>query len=263
MEVPLPASALAGKPSGVSGETVGGNGLKIPALPRKIIYTAELDLVAPDLSKAERELRRWVKSMGGYVSGAEVSGASGSSREGTWTVRIPVGRYDAFVDEVSRLGEVQSVNTQSEDVSEEYYDLGARLTAKRVEEARLLKHLQRSTTRLTDILAVERELSRVHTEIEQMVGRLRFRTNQTEYTTVTVTLHEAKSYTPPVPTTLATQIGRTWGGSIHSLAVAGKSALLVGVALIPWLALVGLPLLAVGLWARRRGWLRAVPAPAE
>jgi hypothetical protein len=220
-------------------------------------------MVAQDLSKAERELRRWVKSMGGYVSGAEVSGASGSTRRGTWTVRIPVARFDAFVGEVSRLGEVKSTNTQSEDVSEEFYDLGARLKAKRVEEARLLKHLQRSTTKLTDILAVERELSRVHTEIETMVGRLRFLSDQTDLTTVTVTVHEAKGYTPPVQATLGTQIGRTWGGSLHSLAVTGKTALLAAVALLPWLVTVVLPLLALGVWLRRRVRTRTVPATAD
>ena len=42
-----------------------------------------------------------------------------------------------------------------------------------VEEERLLKHLTDSTGKLEDILAVEKELSRVRTEVEQMQGQMR------------------------------------------------------------------------------------------
>ena len=49
---------------------------------------------------------------------------------------------------MTRLGELQSMHTNSQDVSEEYYDLEARLVSKRTEEQRLLKHLTASTGRL-------------------------------------------------------------------------------------------------------------------
>lgn len=222
------------------------------AIPRKIIYTAEIELVAGDLEKTRRELVRRVKAHGGYLSDTALSGSTGESREGTWTVRIPVDRYEAFVEEVSRLGEVQALRTGSQDVSEEFYDIESRLKAKRVAEERLLKHLERSTTRLTDILAVERELSRVHSEIEQMEGRLRFLANQTDLTTVTITIHEAKGYTPPSPETLGTQVARTFSESVRLLGDTGKGILLTLIALLPWLLVIGLPL----MFLLRRAWRR-------
>jgi tellurite resistance protein len=66
---------------------------------------------------------------------------------------------------------VRSLNSDAQDVTEEFYDVDARLRNKRVEEQRLVEHLKKSTARLQDILAVEREISRVRGEIEQMEGR--------------------------------------------------------------------------------------------
>lgn len=232
-------------------------------LTRKIIYTAEIDLVAGDLEKARQELIRRAKFHGGYLADANISGASGSSREGTWTVRIPSDKFDQFVEEASRLGEVQSLRTRSEDVSEEFYDIRSRLTAKRVEEKRLLNHLQRSTTRLTDILAVERELSRVHSEIEQMEGRLRFLTNQTDLTTVTVTIREAKSYTPPASDAFGIQVGRTFNESIRLMVGTGKGAALVLTALLPWLLVIGLPGLLFWYHKSHRGRTKESPVVAD
>ena len=82
-------------------------------------------------------------------------------------------------------------------MSEEYFDLDARQAAKKVEETRLLKHLADSTGKLDEILAVERELSRVRSEIERMQGRLRALSNLTTLATVTINVSEIKDYVPP------------------------------------------------------------------
>jgi hypothetical protein len=232
------------------------------ALPRKIIRTAEIELVAGDIEAARRELARLVKAHEGYFADSSLTGASGSSREGSWTVRIPVSRYEAFVEAASRLGEVQSLTTASEEVTEEFYDIESRLKAKRVEEARLLKHLERTTTRLTDILAVERELSRVHGEIERMEGRLRFLRNQTDLTTVSVTIREAKSFRPPAQEAFGAQMGRTLSESTRLLVGTGKGVLLGVVALLPWLPPLALALLLLWRVGHRR-LLVARPAASE
>ena len=110
---------------------------------------------------------------------------------------MPVDRFDAFVGQVSRLGEVRTSHVGSQDVTEEFFDLEARIRNKQEEEKRLLKHLADSTGKLEDILKVESELSRVRGEVEQMQGRLRFLANRADLSTVTITATEWKDYTPP------------------------------------------------------------------
>src|SRR5581483_196534 len=74
----------------------------VPApLPRKIIYNTEIDLVPESLTTAEKEMRRLVRAAGGYVADTEVGGQPGTARQGEWTVRIPVERYETFVSDLA------------------------------------------------------------------------------------------------------------------------------------------------------------------
>jgi len=227
----------------------GGRTFQLPpegALRRRIIYTAEVRLAADRLASVQRELARLVRAHGGYVAAEAINGDPGAPRMGVWKLRVPVERYDAFIQAVTRLGELQQIHSDSQDVTEEFFDLEARLANKRVEEQRLLQHLRQSTARLTDILAVERELSRVRGEIEQMQGRLRFLASQAEMTTITVTVQEARDYVPSARPAFTSRIARTFGESLGMLAETLQGAVLVLAALLPWLLTAGF--LGVPAW---------------
>jgi hypothetical protein len=222
------------------------------AIARKIILRAEVTLAAENLTTAEQTLRQLVRQHRGYISGINISGATGGPRSGTWTIRVPSERFDAFMSAATRLGELQSLNSSSEEVTEEYYDLSARLTSKRAEERRLLAHLERSTAKLQEILAVERELTRVRGEIEQMQGRQRLLDNLTALTTFTLTINEIKDYEAPTPPTFDQRILRTFTASLKSISEAGQGLILVFVGAAPWLAVIALFLAPVAIALRRR-----------
>ncbi len=258
---PVPAAGSEANTAGTSGGTGRAMVQTVAAVPRKIIYTADVTLVAETLASAQQKLTRLVQTHKGYVAETEIDGSSGAPRRGRWKVRIPVDRYNAFMAEVAKIGEVQTIRSDSQDVSAEYYDLEARLANKRVEEKRLVKHLEQSTARLRDILEVEREISRVRGEIEQMQGRLRVLSNQTELTTVTVNINEVKDYVPPVPTTFAARVSRTFSESLQVLRDVLVGLALFIIALVPWLviaALIGLPLKR---FLKRRKVVAKTPKP--
>jgi prepilin-type N-terminal cleavage/methylation domain-containing protein len=223
-----------------------------PAIPRRIIYDARIDLLVESLTSAEQAILSLIKEHDGFLAESGQSGQTYAPRVGTWRVRVPVDHFDAFVGAVSRLGEVRQSHVNSQDVTEEYVDLGARLRNKQEEEKRLLKHLSDSTGKLEDILSVERELSRVRGEVEQMQGRLQFLSNRAALSTVTIEAMEWKDYMAPVPTTLPAQVGHTFFNSLDALSTFGRALLLLLVALVPWLPFIVLGLLLVR-WLIRQG----------
>ncbi len=161
-------------------------------------------------------------------------------------MRVPVDRFDDLVRQISKLGEVRTSHIGSQDVTEEFFDLEARIHNKQEEEKRLLKHLADSTGKLEDILKVEHELTRVRGEVEQLQGRLRFLANRADLGTVTITATERQNEPPPAappePPTLASQIQTTFFGSLNVLIALGEALLLFVVALLPWIPLILLSL---------------------
>ncbi len=251
---PLLSTAGAGDaPTTTPAETkASSNGAEVPPeARRKIIYNAQVTLIVKSLTGFNAKLDTLVKSSGGYISATDQSSQTEAQRNGSWTIRVPVERFNHFLAAVSELGELQRSHLDSQDVTMEYYDLEARIKNKQEEEKRLLKHLADSTGKLDDILSVERELTRVRGEVEQMQGRIRFLGNQAALSTVTLTVSEIQNYIPPTQPTFAGQIARTFHESLSSLIAVGKALILFAVALAPWLPV----LLVLGLilfWAVRK-----------
>ncbi|MBS0202489.1 MAG: DUF4349 domain-containing protein [Planctomycetes bacterium] len=210
------------------------------AVERKIIYTSQIDVVVDDLDAAQKRLQELVtqvQAAGGYLGRQEISGSKGYQRQSSWTVRVPLAKFDGFVAAVESLGELQRHTREAQDVTDAYADLEARLRNKQASEKRLLSHLDK-TGELKDTLEVERELSRVRGEVEQLQGQLNLMKNKTDLATVLITLHERVSYQPPTAPRFSTEISRAFDASIRQLVQFGQALVLLLVILSPWL-LVG------------------------
>lgn len=213
------------------------NPAKIKTVDRKIIYNAEVYLSVENFDKTAAALSRLIKQEGGYLAEENVTGTPGSHRTGMWKARIPIDKFDAFVEAVIRLGELERKQTNSQDVTEEFFDLEARIKNKKVEEGRLVKHLEESTGKLKEILDVEREISRVREEIERQQGRLQLLANLTSLTTVTIHFNERLDFRPVAAPTFGTRISRTFQASSRQLLRFGENLILALVSIVPWLPL--------------------------
>jgi hypothetical protein len=165
------------------------------AMPRKIAYNAQVDLVVDEFDQAEEQLRGLVRQHQGYIAGSEVSGTPGTRRSGNWTVRVPVDQLDAFLAAVVKLGELRRSHTDSQDITDQYYDLKAHIKTDEAEEAALLKLLEKAPNdKLQDLLAVRHELKEVRAQIEQQKGRLQRWDKETQLATVVVSFIDRKDY---------------------------------------------------------------------
>lgn len=220
------------------------------AVPRRLIYRATVELKVDNFDPLPDRLDEVVRSHRGFISASCISGSPGSPRTGRWTVRVPVAQYGDFLTAVRGLGEVHSVETKSDDVTAEFYDVEARIRNKRQEETRLLKLLADATGKLDEVLAVEQALSRVRGEIEQTQGRLRLLRDVTELTTVTIDVAEVRNYTPDEAPLYTTRVLRAWHNSTEAFVSTMQNLSLAAIALAPWTPL--LIVLALIGWAVRR-----------
>lgn len=221
------------------------------ALPRKIIYNAQVVLTVESFEQAEPQLTQLIKDVKGYVAKSEIRGSPGSPRIGTWTVRVPVAKYEDFMDAAAKLGELQRKQIDSDDITDRYFDLQARLKNRQQQEERLREHLKKSTGNLKEILEVEEQLNRVRGEIEVQQGQLQRWDKLVDLATVVLTIYERKDYVPATSPNFSTSIGRTFTGSVQMLLEFGKGIVLVIVALVPWIPVVALVGVTVWLFIRR------------
>lgn len=229
---------------------------------RKIVYRATLVLDVQDFSATEKQIAAEIASTGGYIATFHEQRQQGELRGGQWVVRVPVERFEEFVEAVSHFGIPRERTVQTDDMTEEFVDLSARLKNKQQLETRLLDLVAQRGETIQSVLALEAELSRVREEIERMQGRLRYLGDRVALTTVTITAREQREYLPPEAPTLAGQLHATFFASLRSLRDLGETCLIALAALAPWL-IVFLPL---GLFAyycllrRLRRWRTPVTA---
>ena len=220
-------------------------------LQRKVIYEADITLIVKEFSAIEKEIPKLVKQFGGYLADISVDRTQGEQRSGQWRARIPVDHYDAFLESISELGMPENLRQTAQDVTEEFLDLEVRIANKKRLEERIVELLKSSSDTIKDVIEVERELGRIRGEIEQMEGRLRYLTNRTELTTVTISAREVRDYVPPAAPGFTGRVGQAWGDSLLSFKIAGENAAVALVYASPWLLVLGV-VLAPPVWCVRK-----------
>ncbi|MDG3007431.1 DUF4349 domain-containing protein [Paludisphaera mucosa] len=233
---------------------------------RKVIYDATLDLAVDKVDPVASKVVALVGSSGGYIAEENMSGSPGANRALFWRLRIPVDRFDGFVEAVKALGELEQFNRKSQDVTAEFYDIEAHVKNKKVQELTLQKILEERSGQLEEVLKVEVELSRVRGEIEQLQGRMRVLEALSSLATLTLTLRERDRFEPPAPVVadFPTQVARTWHASITQLVDVGKGLILFAVANAVWAPFWIVGLLVAWIGVRRLiARLRPLLVPAR
>src|ERR1041385_7080736 len=94
---------------------------------RKIIYSAHVEVVVKELDDTIKAVERIIESHKGYVASSETLGSAGSKRSATWTLKVPVEQFRKVAAELAALGNTTRNSSDSQDVTEEFVDLLARI----------------------------------------------------------------------------------------------------------------------------------------
>jgi len=167
-------------------------------MPPMIARTSQLVMITKEFDKARGAVEDILKRHRGYLGQLDVTAPDDGPRKLDATLRIPADQLEPAMAEIKRLGQVESESEGGEEVTRQYVDLEARLINARNTEQRLTALLRDHTGKMTDVLAVEKEVDRARGQIEQMEAEKKTLVNRVEFATLTITLREAsKAQLPP------------------------------------------------------------------
>lgn len=240
-----PAAAASASPvAGKAGEST-----------RKIIRQAELELEVASPGTTQTAIEHLAERRGGYVVSASRDTDTGSVLSTdvrvNLVVRVPQAELMSTIGELKRMGRgVGSEKITSDDVTDEYVDLNARIVSQKQLEQQYFEILKRAIT-VKDAMEVQKELAEVRTEIERMQGRQQLLDKESAFSTLTVHLTTAVPRLAVASLTFGDTLRRAWGDSVSLSADIVSSGIRALAFLIPVSLILILPgFLAVYLMVR-------------
>ncbi|MFB6255799.1 MAG: DUF4349 domain-containing protein [Haloplanus sp.] len=215
---------------------------------RSIIRTGNVRLRVENYERARTNLTAAVETHGGYVG--DSSKRINDRGEASWTagqivLRVPAENFSDTMEIVKNEGQVLESSTSTKDVTDKVVDLQARLDNLRAERDRLRELYQRAND-TEDVLAVERRLSEVQTEIEQTEARLQNLQRRVAFSTITVEMTEPRPDRPAPDQWYDTPVLAAFLDSVHGVGVVLRAAVVGFAYAAPYLLVLLTPVAVVG-----------------
>ena len=202
MEVPAAGEMFYGTADSISDTLTGAD--------QKLVKTLRMDAETEDLEALLPQITQKIADLGGYIENQEVYNgsnyASYRSRNANLTVRIPAENLTRFAEDVKGVSNVVSYSESTENVTLTYVSTESRVKALEVEQERLLELLAKAEN-MADLLEIEARLTDVRYELERYTSQLRVLSNQVDYATIHLSIHQVKVYTEVEEQTVWQRIG--------------------------------------------------------
>lgn len=156
----------------------------------KIIKTAYTSIKTDRVEEAYDKALNLVKKYDAIILNASISKYD-DTEEAQLLIKLPPMHFMTLLDELNKIGKVESKSITEEDVTEEYYDVKARLANARKVQDRLFSILKKAN-KVEDILKVEKEIERVGEKIEVLEGKIRYFDSKVDYSRISVTIYSRK-----------------------------------------------------------------------
>ncbi|WP_165400161.1 DUF4349 domain-containing protein [Motilibacter rhizosphaerae] len=273
---PVPAAGASAAASSAAEASSGGGRARTPLHAQALIVTVTRTVQVHDAVASARKAAADAVALGGRLDGEQsgsepqpLPASSASSPPATptlpsrvlttdtVTLRVPTGQVDVLVRKVEAQGKVLAVGRTVQDVTQQSEDVAARLANARASVVRVRGFYSRATN-VTQLVALERELSSRLADLESLERQSAALGAQTSLATVTATF---TSTPPPAAKSPARKgfvagLGAGWDGFTASTEVVLTA---LGAAL-PFA--VPLLVLALLVWWARRLVLRRRSAPS-
>ena len=248
-----------GAPDGAAEETA--SVIQQDQFDRKIVKTAELGISARDVRASAARAQQAATRFGGTILSSQTYRAE-NAVYADMVISVPSDHFEEALDELRGLGERVTADTISgQDVTEEYVDLRSRERNLLAAEQKLLDLYSRANN-VQDALAIQRELTGIRGQMEQVRGRMQYLEQSSDTSQISLSIQPVASPPKPPPAwDPSLVVARAWTASLavlQTLATAILSTLVFGWWLIPLLV-------SGAFWLRRRrpAFVPRAPEPPE
>lgn len=192
---------------------------------QKLIYRAYLNVEIEDYVKFNGELRSKLKAEGGYVENADEQvdtvlrrGKTEELRYGSYILRVPAEKYEAFLKYIQEESKVESKNENVQNVTSEYRDTEQNVQNLELKEESLRAMMKDAKT-VEESLAIFEHLSETRNLIDQSTSRLKNLDKEVSYSTIELnySVKEKDVDIEPVDEKLGERISSKFKESINYL----------------------------------------------
>ena len=237
-----------------------GSGAAPEGSPEKLIYSASATVETTEFDGTIEKLSALVEQYGGFVESSSVNGSNyytqsrgySSTRCASYVIRVPSDKFSALMGSLSTLGNVPYSHTYTENITAQYYDTDARLTAYQTQEARLLEMMEAAKT-VEDLIAIEEKLTELRYQIESLQSTLKNWDRQVAYSTLDLEVQEVVEYTPESRMSYGQELALALSSGLKRTGEFFKDLLLAVVGALPALVILAVVLaILIPVWKKRR-----------
>ncbi len=219
--------------------------------PRLVIKRASLNILVSDYNAAFERVKGLIHQRDGFIVSSNVTEQASGAKLGDVEIRIPATQFDSTVFLIKSIADrVENESVRGNDITEDFYDVTARLSSKQRVEQRFLEILKTART-TKDILEVEKSLAGVREEIEILQGRKRFLAVQVELSTISLKIQEHRYDFSINAGTFVSKIVKGFRQGVSGIGDVLGFLIAVAIAGLPvWILLVVLAYLSLVLYRR-------------
>jgi hypothetical protein len=215
---------------------------------RMIVRNGDMSLIVTDVTQAMEAITQLAAGYNGYVVSSSVSGEEEAMR-GWVTIRVPDDSFEQALASIRELAvRVEEEDTNSQDVTEEYIDLEARLSNAEATEQQYLALLDKAED-VDDILKIYDYLSRIRQEIEQIKGRMQYLEQTSSMSLISVYLRPEFSGKATVPP--GWNVLQIFKSAARGLVITGQVLGTIAIWLLIFIPIWG-TILGIILWRRHK-----------
>ncbi|MBX2920972.1 MAG: DUF4349 domain-containing protein [Chitinophagaceae bacterium] len=161
---------------------------------KQIIRNAKISFEVKNAQSVSAAVTEAVSRSGGYIASASEVQLAGEIKH-EMTIRVPREKFDELLNRIAGYADtLLQKNISSEDVSAEYIDTKARITAKEKVKERYYDFLKQAKN-IDEALKVQSEIGDLQEEIEAATGRVNYIQHQAALSTIFISFFEPL---PPV-----------------------------------------------------------------